>query len=67
MIGGWLVDLGSWRAIFLINLLLAAAAIVHAWRFVPHDRNARDQPLDALGGLLATIALAALTWALSIG
>ncbi len=67
VIGGWLVDLGSWRAIFLLNLPLAAAAVVLAWRFVPDDHNARDQPLDALGGLLATIALAALTWALTLG
>ena len=27
VLGGWLVDLGSWRAIFLINLPLASAAI----------------------------------------
>jgi MFS family permease len=27
VIGGWLIDLGSWRAIFLINLPLAAGAL----------------------------------------
>ncbi|HEY2464800.1 MAG TPA: DHA2 family efflux MFS transporter permease subunit [Steroidobacteraceae bacterium] len=67
VIGGWLIDLGSWRAIFLLNLPLASGAIILAWRFVPHDRHTEAYPLDATGGVLATIGLAALTWALTIG
>ena len=67
VLGGWLIDLGSWRAIFLINLPLAAGAILLAWRYVPRDRDGRDRPLDAPGGVLATVGLGALTWALTIG
>src|SRR6202007_1150106 len=67
VIGGWLIDLGSWRAIFLLNLPLACGAIILAWRFVPHDRRSQGYPLDAIGGILATIGLAALTWALTVG
>ncbi len=67
VIGGWLIDLGSWRAIFLLNLPLAAAAIVIAWQFVPRDRQMRDHPLDAFGGTVATVGLAALTWSLTVG
>jgi predicted MFS family arabinose efflux permease len=67
VIGGWLIDLGSWRAIFLINLPLAVGAIVLAWRFVPRDQPRNNFPLDTFGGVLATIGLAALTWALTIG
>jgi EmrB/QacA subfamily drug resistance transporter len=67
VLGGWLIDLGNWRAIFLINLPLAAGAIVLAWRYVPADRDGRGQPLDWLGGVLATVGLAALTWALTAG
>ncbi len=67
VLGGWLVDLGSWRAIFLINLPLASAAIVLAWRYVPRDLFTRDNPLDIYGGLLATVGLGALTWALTVG
>jgi EmrB/QacA subfamily drug resistance transporter len=67
VIGGWLIDLGSWRAIFLLNLPLAAGAIILAWRIVPHDHGSQTYPLDATGGILATIGLAALTWALTIG
>ena len=67
VIGGWLIDLGSWRAIFLLNLPLAAGAIVLAWRFVPRDQEGNKFPLDTLGAVLATLGLAALTWALTIG
>jgi EmrB/QacA subfamily drug resistance transporter len=67
VIGGWLIDLGSWRAIFLLNLPLAVGAIVLAWRFVPRDQERSKFPLDTLGAVLATVGLAALTWALTIG
>ena len=67
VIGGWLIDLGSWRAIFLLNLPLAAGAIVLAWRFVPRDQERSNFPLDTPGAVLATVGLAALTWALTLG
>jgi EmrB/QacA subfamily drug resistance transporter len=67
VIGGWLIDLGSWRAIFLLNLPLACGAILLAWRIVPPDRRSNGYPLDAMGGILATVGLAALTWALTVG
>ena len=63
--GGWLIDVVGWRAIFLINLPIAAAAIVLALRYVPNE-PARDRaPLDGAGGALASLALGALTWGLT--
>lgn len=67
VLGGWLIDISGWRAIFLINLPLAAGAVLLAWRYVPRDRDGRDHPLDSQGGALATLGLGALTWALTIG
>jgi EmrB/QacA subfamily drug resistance transporter len=67
VLGGWLIDLGSWRAIFLLNLPLACGAVILAWRIVPQDRRSNTYPLDTIGGFLATISLAALTWALTFG
>ena len=67
VLGGWLIDVASWRAVFLINLPLAAGAILLAWRYAPRDRDGRDQPLDLPGGVLATLGLGVLTWALTIG
>ncbi len=63
-IGGWLIDVVGWRAIFYINVPVALAAIVMAWRYV--DENAaEDRPLDWAGGFLATAGLGALTWSLT--
>ena len=67
VLGGWLIDLGSWRAIFLINLPLAAAAILLAWRYIPHDIEDSDQSLDWFGALLSSGGLGLLTWALTVG
>jgi EmrB/QacA subfamily drug resistance transporter len=66
VLGGWLVDLGSWRAIFLINLPLAAVAVVLALQYIPEDRAGRREPLDVSGAALVTAGLGVLTWALTI-
>jgi MFS family permease len=67
VLGGWLIDLASWRAIFLINLPIAAGAVTLALRYVAPDQGEEQPPLDALGGFLATIGVGALTWALTVG
>lgn len=67
VIGGWLIDLGSWRAIFAINLPLALGAIVLAWKYVAPDSGDGSRQLDWTGGLIATAGLGALTWALTVG
>jgi len=64
LVGGWLVDTVGWRAIFLINLPIAASAIAIAWRYVPDEAEPERAPLDIAGGALASAALALLTWAL---
>lgn len=64
-LGGWLVDTVGWRAIFYLNLPVAAAAIVVAMRYV-EESQAGEQPLDWRGAILATAALGALTWALTL-
>lgn len=64
-LGGWLVGAIGWRAIFLLNLPVAALAIAISVRFVTESKAGR-QPLDLLGAILATLALGALTWALTV-
>ncbi len=67
MIGGWLIDVFGWRTVFMINLPLAALSLVMAAVFVRerHAGPARTR-LDLLGSVLATAALGALTWALTV-
>jgi EmrB/QacA subfamily drug resistance transporter len=68
VLGGWLIDLSGWRAIFLINLPLAAAAIVFAMVDVREQpAEARRPPLDVVGATVGAAALGALAWALTIG
>jgi MFS family permease len=68
VLGGLLIDMVSWRAIFLINLPPALAAIALALRFVRDDPSEQDAAaLDLLGGALATLGLGSLTWGLTIG
>jgi EmrB/QacA subfamily drug resistance transporter len=66
IVGGWLVDTVGWRIIFLLNLPIAAAAGYLAWRYVEERKESQNAaPLDAVGALLATLALGLLTWALT--
>ncbi len=60
VLGGWLVEHGSWRWAFFINLPLAAGVIaISAWR-VPESRNTAAGPVDWTGAILATAALGGL-------
>lgn len=63
-LGGWLIDAVSWRLVFLINVPVAAVAVVIAVRHVPESRPAGGgEPLDVPGAALVTLALAAITYA----
>ncbi|HEY1427375.1 MAG TPA: MFS transporter [Caulobacteraceae bacterium] len=68
VLGGWLIDTVGWRAIFLINLPLAAvAAGLTLYAVAPSPRAAQDARLDLGGAALITLALAGLTWGLTEG
>ncbi len=64
LIGGWLVVAISWRAIFLINLPLAAVAIGATLRCIPEARIPSAPGLDLWGALLALVGLGGSTWGL---
>ena len=67
VLGGWLTDTVGWRAIFWINVPLAAVALLLALRYVPESRDDRAGRLDWRGALLAASGLGALTWGLTAG
>lgn len=62
--GGWLVQAASWRAVFLLNLPIAAVILGVALRKVPETRNPSAGPLDLPGALTATIGLALMVFGL---
>ena len=68
LLGGYLVDAVSWRAIFLINLPLGVFVIAAASRHVPETRDPMASGrLDYLGAALAGLGLAGTTYALIEG
>jgi EmrB/QacA subfamily drug resistance transporter len=64
-LGGWLVDVVGWRAIFYLNLPVAAAAIAVAWRAIEESAPGETR-LDWAGAALASAALGLLAWALTL-
>ncbi|MEH1013681.1 MFS transporter [Micromonospora sp. CPCC 206060] len=68
-LGGWLIDVLSWRWIFFINLPLAVPVLLAALRWVPESRDedvARTgrRRFDIVGALLGALGLAGVTYAL---
>jgi EmrB/QacA subfamily drug resistance transporter len=63
VLGGWLVDQVSWRAIFLLNVPLAAVAAGLA-SFAGESRNDNAKSLDWAGAATVAGGLAAITWGL---
>ncbi|MGH1563992.1 MFS transporter [Mumia sp. DW29H23] len=65
LLGGWLVEAVSWRAVFLLNLPLAAVVVWVCARHVPESRDP-DAPahFDVLGVVLTAGGLAVLTYGL---
>ncbi|WP_407345193.1 DHA2 family efflux MFS transporter permease subunit [Pengzhenrongella phosphoraccumulans] len=62
-IGGWLVDVASWRLVFLINVPLAIAVIAVAVRHVPESRDPdAARQIDVAGALTGAIGLALVTY-----
>lgn len=65
LLGGLLVDAGSWRAVFALNVPIGVAVLLVAVRHVPESRDPDAAPgLDLLGAFLAVVGLGGLTYAL---
>jgi EmrB/QacA subfamily drug resistance transporter len=66
-LGGWLLEAGSWRWIFLINVPVAAAVAWATQRHVPESRDtSQSGSVDWLGALAGVVALATITYAIIV-
>jgi EmrB/QacA subfamily drug resistance transporter len=67
VLGGWLVQVGSWRWIFWINAPLALATLAITWTRVPESRDPDHTGLDLLGAACATLGLGGVVFGLLEG
>jgi EmrB/QacA subfamily drug resistance transporter len=66
-LGGWLLEAGSWRAIFLINVPVAAVTAWMTRRHVPESRDTSSSgSADWPGALAGVTALASITYAIIV-
>lgn len=65
ILGGWLIDVGPWQAIFWINVPIAALALFLCWTRVPESAATVQTGMDWLGAALAVIALGILAYGLT--
>jgi EmrB/QacA subfamily drug resistance transporter len=64
VLGGWLVDQVSWRAIFWLNVPLAVISCTLAVLFACESRDPQSKAIDWKGATLIVVSLACITWAL---
>lgn len=65
ILGGWLIDIGPWQAIFWINVPVAALALWLCWKHVPESVRMKGIAMDWLGAILAVTALGLLAYGLT--
>src|SRR5690348_6260356 len=63
-VGGALITLVGWRAIFLVNLPIGLAGLWLAWRYAEETPQLRQREIDLPGQIAAIMALGALAGAL---
>ena len=67
VLGGVLIDLASWRWIFLVNLPIGIIGTMTAIAFVPNTRPKLAQRFDWIGAAVFFVALLSLLGALTYG
>jgi EmrB/QacA subfamily drug resistance transporter len=67
LLGGWLLGLGSWRWVFLVNIPVAALVLLLS-RHIPETKDEEAfQQADLVGILLTAVGLGTLTYGLTGG
>jgi EmrB/QacA subfamily drug resistance transporter len=64
VLGGWLIEHVSWRAVFFINLPIALVVILISLRHVAENADRARSRVDWFGAILAALGLGALVYGL---
>jgi EmrB/QacA subfamily drug resistance transporter len=64
VLGGWLIEHVSWRAVFFINLPLALAVVLISLRHIAENSDRERTRVDWFGAVLAALGLGALVYGL---
>ena len=64
VLGGWLIEHVSWRAVFFINVPLAVVVVLISLRHVAENSDRESTRIDWLGAILAALGLGALIYGL---
>lgn len=62
--GGWIVDQGSWRWIFALNVPLVLVTVLLIFAAVPRSARVATRRVDYFGAVLCVLGLGALVFAL---
>jgi EmrB/QacA subfamily drug resistance transporter len=67
-LGGILVGLVSWRAIFLVNVPIGVTAVLAVWKMVPNlPPRTQDHRFDLAGAFVVFVTLAAYALGMTLG
>jgi EmrB/QacA subfamily drug resistance transporter len=64
VLGGWLIEHVSWRAVFFINFPLAIVIVLISLRHITENSDRETTRVDWLGAILAALGLGALVYGL---
>jgi EmrB/QacA subfamily drug resistance transporter len=67
LIGGYLIDHGSWRLIFYINVPLLIACYLLGSKAIKESKDTRVRRVDTTGAILAMLSLGGITYGLIEG
>ena len=64
LMGGWLIDVTGWRAVFVLVVPLAVVVVTVGLIHIPAEKGDRSEQLDLVGAAAIFAALALLTYGL---
>jgi EmrB/QacA subfamily drug resistance transporter len=67
IIGGLLIEHWDWNSIFLINIPIAAVALISGWFIIPNSRDLNPKQPDFPGTVLSIVALSGIVFGLVQG